>query len=101
MSQTLSKDAMNEQQELYNWLKTEYGELYKQQELIRAIDANAQQKPGGVTAADKEMQVQYQKRFAAYQVKLEKYHKCQKSILESSKSSSSSQKQQSMVKLIN
>lgn len=90
-----SSAAMNEQQELYKWLKTEYNELFKLQESIKTTEANAQKKPGGITAADKEVQTKYQTRFAAYQMKLGEYHKCQKSILESSNSSSSSsQKQQ-------
>ena len=104
MSQGQSKSShllaaeMKEQQELYSWLRIEYAELFKQQEelKLKEKEKNANSK---AVAAMKQLQNEYQTRFAAYQVKLAKYHECQKLILassaaSSSSSSSSSQKEQ-------
>ena len=84
---------MLEQQELYSWLRGEYAELYIQQEQLKKKEMAKHVTPQAA-AAIKQLQIAYQTRFAAYQAKLEKYHKCQKLILASSTAVASSLQKQ-------
>jgi hypothetical protein len=78
---SLSGD-MEEQTKLYNWLRDEYTELFKQQGMIRAQEKEKPSSNARVLAANKEFAVQYQKRYAVYQNKLAQYHQCQQTILQ-------------------
>jgi hypothetical protein len=73
---------MEEQTKLYNWLRDEYTELFKQQGVIRAQEKEKPSTNARVLAANKEFSVQYQKRYAVYQNKLAQYHQCQQTILQ-------------------